>query len=157
MGLVNDKRRSRQNSTEAGVVVATFTEYQQATDYVEKLIAKEFPAGSIAIVGNNLRTVERVRGRLDYGVVAMRGAMVGAWLGLMIGIVFVPQALSSSESLLTSILLGVGVGMLINMARFALARKKRGFISVSQVIAKDYEVQVPSDLVAQAKEISAAS
>jgi hypothetical protein len=47
--------------------------------------------------------------------------------------------------------------MLINMARFALARKKRGFISVSQVIAKDYEVQVPSDLVAQAKEIAATS
>lgn len=137
-----------------GEVVATFTEYDAAVAYVENLIEKDFPAGAIAIVGNELRSVERVRGRLSYATVALRGAVNGAWLGFLLGIVVAPNMLTSVQGTMTMALLGCGIGMLVNVIRFSLAKRKRGFVSVAQFIAKEYQVQVPGDLVAQAHQIS---
>jgi hypothetical protein len=36
-----------------------------------------------------------------------------------------------------------------------MSRNKRGFMSSSMVMAKEYEVQVPSNLLAQAKDLAA--
>ena len=137
-----------------GEVVATFTEYDGAVAYVENLIEKDFPVGAIAIVGNDLRSVERVRGRLSYATVALRGAVNGAWLGFLIGIIFAPDMLTSVQGTITMALFGCGAGILLNVIRFSLVRRKRAFISVAQFVAKSYQVQVPADLVAKAHEIS---
>lgn len=137
-----------------GQVVATFTEYDAAVAYVENLIEKDFPPGAIAIVGNELRSVERVRSRLSYATVALRGAVNGAWLGFLFGIVLAPNMLTSVQGTVTMALFGCGVGMLFNVIRFAMAKRKRAFISTAQFIAKEYQVQVPSELAAQAMQTS---
>ena len=52
-------------------------------------------------------------------------------------------------------LIAAGIGMMFNIVRFAMSRNKRSFMSSSMVMAKEYEVQVPSNLLAQAKEAAA--
>ena len=135
-------------------MVATFPTYDEAVAYVDNLIETEFPPTAIAIVGTDLRSVERVRTRVNYSTVALRGALTGAWLGFIIGFVFVPTMLTSVEGTLTMALVGSGVGILLNILRFSLARKKRGFASVAQFIAKEYQVQIQGDLVGKAKQLS---
>ena len=137
-----------------GQVVATFSEYDSAVAYVENLIEKDFPPGAIAIVGNELRSVERVRGRLSYATVAARGAINGAWLGFLMGIVFMPNMLTSVQGTITMALFGCGIGILFNVIRFSMARRKRAFVSTAQFVAKEYQVQVPSELAAQAMQAS---
>jgi hypothetical protein len=138
-----------------GQVVGKFTEYAEAVAFVEVIINHGFPAGAVAIVGKDLRTVERVRGKMSYGRVALSGAITGSWLGLIVGMFFggstdvaASPALGSTFS---SVMIGAGIGMLINILRFALGRNKRAFVSQSAVIASKYEVQVPGNLAEQAE------
>ena len=107
---------------------------------------------AIAIVGDGLRTVERVRARLNYAGVAINGGIRGSWLGLIAAIIFTD--LTDARTFAFWVFTGAGVGMLFNIARFALMRNKRSFMSGSMVVAKEYAVQVPADLVAQANQIS---
>jgi hypothetical protein len=116
----------------------------------------DFPATSIAIVGTNLTSVERVRARISYGRVAASGAAAGVWLGLLIFILFAYSSTPSTEnpeplfSIGSALLVGAGVGMLFQVIRFSLAKGKRGFASASQIVAGKYEVVVPSELVNEA-------
>ena len=144
-----------------GEVVATFTEYRDAVSYVEKLLTADFPTGSIAIVGNNLRSVERVRGRISNAKVAISGATSGMTVGLIVGLLSPVSTTSANVVAVTTaalaqpMLIGAGVGMLFNIVRFALSKNKRSFASVSMAVAKEYEVQVPGNLVEQAKRVAA--
>jgi hypothetical protein len=140
-----------------GSAVADFNNYLDAVAYVERILLGDFPATSIAIVGTNLTTVERVRARISYGRIALNGAMTGSWLGLIVFIIFgtvpsesTPGTTVSVFSLGSAILVGAGFGMLFQVIRFSLSKTKRGFASSSQVVAKKYEVLVPSELLSQA-------
>jgi hypothetical protein len=140
-----------------GQVVADFSLYPEAVAYVERMIANGFPPQAIAIVGSDLRTVERVRGQLSYGRAALNGVYNGAWLGFGFGLLFGNQLAAEAAAvgqvgspLAASIFMGAGIGMLVNVIRLALTKNKRGFISSSLVIASKYQVQVPEHLAAQA-------
>jgi hypothetical protein len=139
-----------------GSAVADFSNYQDAVAYVERIILGEFPVTYIAIVGTNLKSVERVRTRISYGKVALSGAATGSWLGLLIYIVFAFGTSPTTEnpeplfSLGSAILVGAGFGMLFQVIRFSLSKTKRGFASASQIVASKYEVLVPSELVNEA-------
>jgi hypothetical protein len=146
-----------------GEVVGTFDEYATAVAYVEKLVANDFPAQLIAIVGKNLRTVERVRNRINQGRVALSGAITGSWIGFLFAL-FMPTgsgtesaklATITASSFLQPVLIGAGIGMLFNVLRFTLTKNKRSFVSQSMIIASAYQVQVPSDLVSKAQEAAA--
>ena len=146
-----------------GEVVAEVGQYQQAVDYVEKLVANNFPTGMIAIVGKDLRSVERVRGKLSYARVAMNGAMSGSWLGLIVGWVFastipgVDGTTGGTGSIVTAMVLGAGVCMLWGVLRLSMTRNKRNFISQQQIVASVYQVQVPLTLVEEARQAAAAT
>jgi hypothetical protein len=141
-----------------GTAVADFSSYPEAVAYVERILKGDFPATAIAIVGSNLSTVERVKARINYGKVAINGAMTGSWLGLLIFLVFGsstdPKAATPTPlfTLGSAILVGAGFGMLWQVLRFSLAKNKRSFASGSLVIAKKYEVVVPSELTAEVSE-----
>jgi F0F1-type ATP synthase assembly protein I len=161
---VNNGRRNLNripSTLTQGEVLATFTEYADAVRYVERLMTADFPPNAIAIVGNNLKSVERVRGRLSTARVALGGASTGLMIGLIFGLLTTPAATSADAMAATSVglvqpmIIGAGLGMLFNVVRFSMARNKRGFISQSLIMAKEYEVQVPGNLVEQAKRIIA--
>jgi hypothetical protein len=143
-----------------GEVVAKFGDYSEAVAYVEKLVAADFPATAIAIVGSNLRSVERVRGKVSNARVALGGASSGLTVGLIIGLLspVSPTATDvfavTASAMIQPMLIGAAVGMMFNIVRFSLAKTKRSFMSVSMVQAKEYEIQVPGNLVEQAKRIA---
>jgi Na+/citrate or Na+/malate symporter len=138
-----------------GQVIGKFTEYADAVAFVDTLINHGFPAGEVAIVGKDLRSVERVRGKMTYGRVALGGAVTGSWLGLLVGLFFgtSPDATGvlAMNSAVSAVFIGAGIGMLFNILRFSIARNKRAFVSQSSVVASKYEVQVPANLAAQAE------
>jgi hypothetical protein len=148
--------RGLQGSIPNGSAVSEFNDYKDAVAYVERIILGDFPATSIAIVGTNLTSVERVRARISYGRVAASGASAGVWLGLLIFILFAYSSTPATEnpeplfSIGSALLVGAGVGMLFQVIRFSLAKGKRGFASASQIVAGKYEVVVPSELVNEA-------
>jgi hypothetical protein len=71
----------------------------------------------------------------------------------------VPEGADASSiavsNVIQPVLIAAGIGMMFNIVRFAMSRNKRSFMSSSMVMAKEYEVQVPSNLLAQAKEVAA--
>jgi hypothetical protein len=138
-----------------GQVIGKFTEYAEAVTFVDTLINHGFPAGAVAIVGKDLRSVERVRGKMTYGRIALSGAVTGSWLGLLVGLFFGGSTDAAGtpimDSTFSAVLIGAGIGMLINILRFSLARNKRAFVSQSSVVAGKYEVQVPANLAEQAE------
>ena len=165
MSFVNNKRTPRNTAPAIpqGEVVANFKQYTDAIAYVDNLIKHNFPAGSVAIVGSDLRTVERIRGKINYNRLALGGAITGSWVGLAFGLIFGaeinpvdPNQLTFSESMLSSVVIGAGLGMLFNVVRYALSRNKKTFVSQSAVVAAKYQVQVPASLAEQARAVPAA-
>jgi hypothetical protein len=143
-----------------GVVVAEFGDYHQAVNFVDKLVKSDFPVAQIAIVGSDLRSVERVRVKLSYAKLALSGATTGSWVGLLFGLLFFSAPADGSMvtgNLIQALFIGAGLGMLFNVVRYSLAKNKRTWLSQSQIVAKNYQVQVPADLAAEAKLKAAAS
>lgn len=141
-----------------GQTLAEFNDYRAAVSYVEKMIENEFPPKFVSIVGTDLRTVESIKGKLGYGRVAFSGMLTGSWLGMFFGLLFGTSG-ASEQVLLTNvaagIVIGAGIGMLLNVIRFSLTKNRRAFISGQQVIAKKYEVVVPVDQLELAKKAAA--
>ena len=65
--------RFPQNVGDLGQTVASFPTYEAAQKAVSRLIAGDVPARDIAIVGQGLRSVEKVTGRLGYATAARAG------------------------------------------------------------------------------------
>ncbi|MFM5905576.1 MAG: general stress protein [Micrococcales bacterium] len=156
------KNRNLLQSIPDGVSVAEFNNYGAAVDCVDQLIRHEFPAPMVAIVGSDLKTVERVRGKLSYGRVALSGAITGSWLGLIFGLFFgsagtdatasAAQATSMTTfSVGSAIVIGAGLGMLFNVLRFSMSRNRHEFMSASSVVAASYQVLVPEAMQDQAR------
>jgi hypothetical protein len=164
MSFVNTKRtvRNQPPVMPQGEVIADFNQYPDALAFVDNLIKNNFPAGSVAIVGSDLRTVERIRGKVTYARMAISGAVTGSWMGLFFGLVFGGATnpdgslvFSGVDPIATSVVIGVGLGMLFNVIRYSLSRNKKSFISQSSVVAAKYQVQVPAGLADQARAIPA--
>ncbi len=164
MSFVNTKRtpRNQPPAMPQGEVIANFKQYPEALEFVDNLIKNNFPAGAVAIVGSDLRTVERVRGKITYARMAMGGAVTGSWMGLAFGLIFGGEVnpadanqFTFSESIFSSVVIGAGLGMLFNVTRYSLARNKKSFVSQSSVVASKYQVQVPAALAEQARAVPA--
>lgn len=133
-----------------GVVVATFDSYEQAQAAVGKLSKSDADIAGLAIVGNDLKLVERVVGRLTWGKVALAGAMRGLGFGAFIGLVYmllVPEAIAS---ILLFPLLGLAFGIIMGVVSHSLVRRKRDFASVQQVLASRYDVVAPQEIAGRA-------
>ena len=140
--------------------MASFSDYKDAVAYVEKMIENDFPARLVSIIGTDLKTVETIKGKLGYGRVSLSGALTGSWLGMFLGLIFGATGTGTEEVLLTNVLAGIvigsGVGMLLNILRFSLTKNRRGFISGQTVVAKKYEVVVPAQQIELAKKATLA-
>lgn len=132
--------------------------YPQAQRVVDYLSDSQFPVQNVAIVGTELKSVERITGRLTRGKVAAAGAISGLWIGLFVGIAF---ALFSKQGqigfLITTPVLGAVFMLIWSQLGFTAATGggTRDFASVSQVIATKYEVLVEHNVAARARELLA--
>lgn len=142
------------DTTAVGEIVASVREYETAQKTVSKLIAGEVPAKEIAIVGQGVRTIERVTGKLGYATAARTGALNGILIGLFLGAVIVLGNPETPMQLFVGfVLVGVAIGMLLSLVTFAIVRKRRDYISVTQVAADHYEVTVMPASLAKARQV----
>ncbi len=138
--------------------LAVYDDYPQAQRAVDFLSDNAFAVSNLAIVGTELRSVERVTGRLTRRRIAAAGALSGFWLGLFVGIAFSLFSTSGRAGfLITTPVLGAVFGLVYSQLGFtALTRGgTRDFSSVSQIVATKYEVLVEHKLAEAARELLA--
>ncbi|QWS32415.1 general stress protein [Curtobacterium aetherium] len=136
-----------------GDVLGTYDSYPEAQRVVAKLAEADFPVAKLSIVGNDLKTVERVTGKMTYGRAALAGALSGLWLGFFFGIVltlFSPQA---GGLFAAAAVIGAGFGMLYGIVSFAITKRQRDFTSIHQVLATTYQIVVDPQLSGQAQRL----
>lgn len=143
-----------------GETIGSYTSYLDAQKAVDYLADEKFPVRHVSIVGNDLKMVERVTGKLSYPRVALTGAMTGAWFGLFIGVMlsFFDSATNAGApyiNVITAVLLGAALWMLFAIIGYAAQRGKRDFTSTNQVLASSYDVIVTSDVAMEARRILA--
>ena len=146
--------RFPQSLEDIGQTVASFPTYEAAQKAVSTLIAAEIPARDIAIVGQGLRSVERVTGRLGYATAARSGAINGVLLGLLFSAILVIGTPSVPIQAFVGVLfVGIALGMLLSIITYSFVRRRRDFASVMQVIAERYEVTIAASSVQRARQV----
>ncbi len=130
----------------------TYADAQKAVDYLSD---EKFEVQNLAIVGTELKSVERVLGRKNWVTVVGQGVQSGVSTGLLVGIVLL--IFSPPESLLALLLVSLAIGIVLGVGlgavAYALSRGKRDFTSVSQTVATKYEVLCEHKVAAQARDM----
>ena len=141
-----------------GHTVGEFQNYQDASAMVTRLVHGDSPAAKISIVGHDPVIVESVRSKLGYGRIAMSGSLTGFWLGLIFALLLGDGFTSNRDgetsyqpqTFAAVLIVAAGVGMLVNILRFAFSKSKRGYLSTQMPVASRYQVIVPSEEAALA-------
>lgn len=138
-----------------GDVIASYESYLEAQQTVDVLARADFPVSGVSIVGNDLKTVEHITGRLSWGRVALAGAASGAWFGIFLAIVlFIFNTGRADLSLeFAAVLLGAGFGMLFGLVSYALTRSRRDYTSQTAVLATSYSVVVEPEIANRARNV----
>lgn len=161
-GLFGGGRQVAFPSLPTGDVIATYATYQEAQAAVDRLAESDgFPIQSAAIVGNDMKSVERVTGRLSWGRAAGAGAASGLWLGLLFGLVttiFTPANANPGVGyLFGAVLLGLAFGIVFGLISYAVSRNRRDFSSVMQVVASTYSLVVNPEVANRARNLIGAT
>ncbi len=139
-----------------GEVISTYDHYVDAMQAVDRLARANFPVNAVSILGNDVRSVERVTGKLSYARVALMGALSGAYLGLFLGLLlflFQPDNEGIAGLFIAAIVIGAGFGMLFGVLSYAMNRNRRDFSSVMQFVATRYDLITSQELVHEARRI----
>src|SRR3978361_355800 len=143
--MTHSNSRSAPASTAvASTLVASFPTYAEAQRLVDTMSDQGFPVEHVRIVGEDLRTVEYVTGRLNLGRAALLGAASGAWFGILVGLLlgFFTVGQSWVWIMLISLLLGVVWGAAFGLIAHARPRGERAFSSIQTMEAGRYDVYV---------------
>src|SRR3978361_760735 len=125
-------------------LLASFPTYAGAEQVVDQLSDRGFPVEHTRIVGNGLRTVEYVTGRITSNRAAVAGSASGAWFGLFFGLLL---GLFSNGSAWFLVRIGsTAIGALWGAAFGFMAHRatkgRRDFGSVKGLEAERYDVYV---------------
>ena len=131
----------------------TYDDAQRAVDYLSD---EKFEVQNLAIVGTDLKSVERVLGRRTWSTVVAQGVQSGLSTGLLVALVlliFSPPGGSFLPLFLVALGIGIALGIGFAALAYALSRGRRDFTSVSQTVATKYEVLCEHKVAAQAREM----
>lgn len=134
-------------------MLGNFETYERAQQLVDQLAKADFPVAKLSILGNDLKTVERVVRKLSWGRAAFEGALSGVWFGLFVGLLLVFATGAPFEYAIAGVLLGAAFGMAFRLFSYGLSRGRRDFESTSQVLASSYDVIVDPSSAAEARRI----
>ena len=122
--------------------VASFSTYEEAQEAVDRLSDSGFPVENIDIIGSDLRTVERVTGRLTKRNAAAAGAASGAWFGLFIGLLvgLFTTGATWLGLILGGLLIGAVWGAVFGFVGHAATGGRRDFASKRTLTATRYDI-----------------
>ena len=135
--------------------VGIYNSYAEAQKAVDFLSDQKFAVQNLAIVGTDLKSVERVLGRRNWGTVIGQGVQFGISTGLLVGLVvliFAPPG-NVLLLLLTALVIGIVLGIGMQAIAYAMSQGKRDFMSVTQTVATKYEVLCEHKVAAQARDL----
>lgn len=137
--------------------VGIFASYEEAQKAVDHLADAQFPVQNLAIVGTDLRSIERVLGRRTWGTVIGQGVQSGLSTGLLVTFVMwlFLQPANFFGLLVTALLIGILIGVVFAVLGYWMSQGKRDFTSVSRTIATRYELLSEHKVAAQARELLA--
>ena len=132
----------------------TADDAQRAVDY---LADNRFPVQNLAIVGTDLKQVERVTGELTWGRVIGSGAMSGVSLGLLYALFlyfFAPNL--GVAAFLMGLALGVVTGMITASISYGATKGRKDYSSLSQIVATHYEILGEAEVAGEARRLLSA-
>lgn len=140
--------------------IAVFDNYADAERAVDRLSDLGFPVERVAIIGHDLRVVEQVTGRLNYGGAALKGAASGAVPGALIGWIFglfnlINPLVASAVLALYGLVIGAVVGAVLGVVMHALQRGRRDFDAVTMTVPSRFEVVVDDAVADEATRLLA--
>jgi heat induced stress protein YflT len=126
-------------------VIATFDNYADAERTVDYLVDRDFEVNQLSIVGRDLELVERVTGRMNYGLAALRGATSGGLVGALIGWLFglfswIQPLVAGLVLAFYGLLLGAALGALIGLLMYAMQRGRRDFATVTSLQPRYFDI-----------------
>ena len=135
-------------------IYPTYADAQKAVDYLSD---EKFEVQNLAIVGTDLKSVERVLGRRTWGSVMGSGVQSGLSTGLLVGLVLLIFGPQGSAVALIAVALAIGLVIGIGFAAlgYAMSRGRRDFTSVTQTVATKYEVLCEHKVAQQARDVLA--
>ncbi|WP_417365146.1 general stress protein [Glutamicibacter arilaitensis] len=127
-----------------GELLGRYNSYLDAQKLVDYLADNDFPVAAVSIVGNDVRTVERVTAKLSYPRVALAGAAQGGMMGLFVGLLLTLFGGGGNGlyQILSAIGLGMAIWMIAGVISYSTRRGKRDFASSSQFVATSFDVVV---------------
>jgi hypothetical protein len=133
-------------------LLGSFGTYAQAQRLVDRMSDDGFPVEHVRIIGDDLRTVEQVTGRLTKGRAATAGAASGAWFGLLIGLILSLFAVGPAWFWvwLVAVAFGAVWGAMFGFAAHWGTGGRRDFTSVQRLEARRYDVYVDASHARQA-------
>jgi hypothetical protein len=140
--------------------IGVFTDYADAERAVDRLSDLGFPVERVAIIGDDLRMVEQVTGRLNYGGAALKGAWSGALPGVLIGWLFglfdlINPLVASVVLAFYGLIIGAVIGAVVGLVGHALQRGRRDFDAVTMMVPRRFEVVVDEDVADEAARLLA--
>lgn len=137
--------------------IGIFGSYEEAQKAVDFLADAHFPVQNLAIVGTDLRSVERVLGRRTWGTVIGQGVQSGISTGLMVGLIMLlfTQAPNFLALFASALAIGIVIGIAFSALGYWMSQGKRDFTSVSRTIATRYELLSEHKVAGQARDLLA--
>ncbi len=135
--------------------VAIYDDYADAARAVDYLADRQFPVENLAIVGTDLKSVEKVTGNVTWGKILLAGFLQGAmWAGMFAVFMWL---LTPQLNLLNTLAMGIAGFGLVGMAMAALQYRMRGgerdYTSTTAIIATHYEVLAEAEVVDRARSL----
>jgi hypothetical protein len=160
--MESEPRAMNDESTRRGPrrIVASFSSYAEAQKAVDYLSDEGFPVERASIVAEDLRFVEQVTGRMDYGRAALQGAGLGALIGLVFGLFlglfsFFNPLVSALYLGIIWLIYGAVIGLIVGLIGHALSGGQRDFSSVGRLEADRYNVMVDEEVAEEASRLLA--
>lgn len=138
----------------ARVNVATYATYPEAQRAVDYLSDQRFPVERTAIVGEGLKTIEQVTGRLDWGRAASLGFGQGLFIGVFVGLLFGLLGLGGGNLIYAGAygaVMGAITGLLWSLVGYAMSGGRRDFTSTSGMRADRYVILADAEVAEQAR------
>jgi hypothetical protein len=134
--------------------IASFDRYENAQALVDRLSDEGFPVEHLAIVGSDVKYVERITGRLDALRAAGIGAVTGAVMGLLFGLLFAAFFAHDGTSWAAIVAYWVVVGAvfwsIVSVVSFLMMRGRRNFASVIGLQPQRFDVMADESVVEEA-------
>ena len=139
-------------------LVASYANYPDAQRAVDYLSDQRFPVERLSIVGDGLKVIEQVTGRLNWGRALTTGLLSGAVTGAIIGLLFGLFSLSGAATFaifLYGLIFGAIIGAVWSLIGYAFSGGRHDFTSVGGMRADRYNVIAASSVVDDAKRLLA--